>query len=96
MQDNGTHNTFHAIVKGKVQGVGFRVFALDSARKNNVHGWVRNLPNGSVEVYAEGDELRLTEFLTDLYRGPVISHVDDIELDWQITEPQFEQFEIRR
>jgi acylphosphatase len=95
MEEHG-HNCFHAIVHGRVQGVGFRVFTLQAAQRHNIRGWVRNLPNRCVEVYAEGDDLALTEFLTDLYRGPIMSHVDNIELEWDKKEPAHEQFEIRR
>lgn len=89
-------NSFHAVVKGRVQGVGFRVFTRESASRHQIKGWVRNLPNGEVEVQAEGDEVALTEFLTDLYRGPVLSHVADIELNWEHKEELASSFDIVR
>lgn len=95
MEDHG-HNSFHAIVQGRVQGVGFRVFTLQAAQRYGINGWVRNLPNGTVEVHAEGDDLALTEFLTELYKGPIMSHVNNIEIDWDHAEPSHGNFEIRR
>lgn len=95
MESEG-HNCFHGIVKGRVQGVGYRVFALQAAQRHGISGWVRNLPNGCVEVCAQGEELALTEFLTELYRGPIMGHVEEIDLTWEHTPPEFKNFEIRR
>ncbi len=90
------HNCLHGVVHGRVQGVGYRLFARDAALRNGVKGWVRNLPGGQVEVYAEGDELDLMEFLTELHRGPVMAHVTDIEVDWRRTTPSHRRFDIVR
>ena len=90
------HNSFHAIIKGRVQRVGYRVFTREAAMRHSVKGWVKNLPNGCVEVLAEGEEINLTEFLTELYRGPVLSHVQDIDLNWQHVAPQHDEFAILR
>ncbi|MEP6994240.1 MAG: acylphosphatase [Acidobacteriota bacterium] len=59
-----------AIVTGRVQGVGYRFFVEGAARELNVRGWVRNLPDGSVETVAEGDEQQLARFFDRLRRGP--------------------------
>ena len=85
---------FKGIVMGRVQGVGYRVFARECARKRKVNGWVRNLADGNVEVWAEGEELELTEFLTDLYRGPVLGHITNIDLEWGEGEPRYSEFSI--
>jgi len=91
-----SHNVLHAIVKGNVQGVGFRVFTRGAALRHKCTGWVRNLENGNVEVYAEGDELDLTELLTDLYKGPPWAHVADIDMRWETRERQYDSFTIER
>ena len=84
-------NVLHAIVHGKVQGVGFRVFVRQAAMDLSVNGWVKNLSNGCVEVYAESDsELTLTELLTELYKGPPWSHVTEIDVDWRNKDHEFE------
>jgi len=80
-------NILHAIVYGKVQGVGFRVFVRQAAQDLGCTGWVRNLPDGTVEVYAYSDsEITLTELLTELYKGPPWSHVSNIDVKWKNTE----------
>lgn len=94
--EQNSDNHFRGVVFGRVQGVGFRVFARQAALRHGITGWVKNLPNGRVEIFAEGEELALTEFLTDLYRGPVLSHVKDIDLTWERKDGQHESFEILR
>ncbi|HSE38596.1 MAG TPA: acylphosphatase [Blastocatellia bacterium] len=71
------------IVKGRVQGVGFRYFAIRSARQAGVVGTVRNLPDGTVEAIAEGLQASIIEFRNALERGPSYSQVvrvDEIEM----------------
>jgi acylphosphatase len=90
-------NVLHVVVRGRVQGVGFRVFVRQSALRHGCRGWVRNLPTGEVEVHAEGDEGMLVELLTDMAQGPPWSHVADLEVQWQHTESaEFDDFRIRR
>lgn len=57
-------------VSGHVQGVGFRMFAADCARREGLAGHVRNLPDGTVEAVAEGDLESVTRFEAALWRGP--------------------------
>jgi acylphosphatase len=88
-------STFTCIVSGRVQGVGFRYFARNKALELNLTGWVRNLPDGSVEVTASGPVLELERLLHCLREGPVGSRVQKVELQW-LPEPQeFRGFEIR-
>ena len=78
----------HAMVFGRVQGVGFRYFVLDQASALGLTGWTRNLPDGSVEVLAQGGEDGLRTLLAALHRGPTGGRV--IRVDSQlraITEP---------
>jgi acylphosphatase len=58
------------IVKGVVQGVGFRYFTMQLARDYGITGWVRNCADGSVEVEAEGEEIIVESFIKDLKIGP--------------------------
>jgi acylphosphatase len=74
---------FHAIIKGFVQGVGFRFFVFQYGVNLNLNGWVRNRYNGDVEVLVEGPEDVLRVFLEKLHQGPQMAHVDEVELDWQ-------------
>ncbi len=67
---------YHVIFSGRVQGVGFRFTARDRARSLGIVGWVKNLPDGSVEMLAEGEEADLVELLAQLksfFRGNIHS-----------------------
>lgn len=66
-------------ISGRVQGVGFRYFAERRARQWSISGWVRNLPDDTVEVHAEGDPERLQHFEQDLRNGPPHARVDGFE-----------------
>ena len=67
------------IVRGRVQGVGFRYFAIRAARKCGVVGTVRNMADGSVEAVAEGPADAVAEFRSELERGPSYSHVTAVD-----------------
>ena len=69
------------LITGRVQGVGYRWFALDAARREDLHGVVRNLPDGRVEVEAEGSAEALSRFEAALWRGPSRARVEDIAVD---------------
>ena len=86
--------TLHVIVKGRVQGVGFRYFVLARAQALGLQGWVQNLPNGSVEAHAEGAEEALTQWVKELRQGPPLARVDEVRTDWDVPEEKAEGFEI--
>ena len=69
---------YRYVVSGRVQGVGFRAFVADAARAEGLDGWVRNLPDGPVEVHAEGDAEALGRFEWRLWQGPPMARVDDV------------------
>ena len=71
--------TAHWIVVGKVQGVGFRWFVREQARRWGVRGWVRNLPDGSVEIAASGADESLAGLLAAVRRGPDGAAVDAVQ-----------------
>jgi acylphosphatase len=73
----------HLLVSGRVQGVGFRYYALTTARRLNVAGWVRNLPDGQVEIEAEGTRPALEEFARAMRAGPSASAVEDCAERWR-------------
>lgn len=66
-------------VSGSVQGVGFRYFAEDVALRLGVMGYVKNLPDGSVEVYAIGSAYQLDELRGELGRGPRMARVERVD-----------------
>jgi acylphosphatase len=67
------------LIRGIVQGVGFRYFALRAARNLGIRGYVRNLPDGRVETVAAGSEEALRDFIDQVRRGPAGAHVDGVE-----------------
>jgi acylphosphatase len=72
----------HVVVSGRVQGVGFRWFVRETALELDLAGWVRNRPDGNVEIAADGDEERVTRFRAMLLEGPpnaTVRSVDDVE-----------------
>jgi acylphosphatase len=72
-----------AVVRGRVQGVGFREFVLNRARFLAVSGYVRNLADGrSLEVVAEGPRSELDQLLAYLREGPRMARVDAVDTDW--------------
>jgi acylphosphatase len=66
-------------IAGEVQGVGYRFFAQRAAARHQVYGYVRNCPDGKVEVFAEGSPNDVEEFKKDLVTGPQWSRVDNFE-----------------
>jgi acylphosphatase len=87
--------SLRAVVRGVVQGVGFRFYAERSARALGVRGWVRNRADGSVESYAEGEEDAVAEYLRRLERGPAGSRVDGVDVE-PADPTGAEAFEVRR
>jgi acylphosphatase len=69
------------VVSGRVQGVGFRYFTQDVARREGLAGVVRNLIDGSVEVLAEGDEQAVTRLERAIRQGPSRARVERVEVD---------------
>ena len=85
----------HAIVRGRVQGVGFRHFVVQTARNLRLTGWVRNRLNGTVEVVAEGGKQSLNHLLQDLHLGPNASHVTEVEHEFLTGSGEFKRFSAR-
>lgn len=88
----------HAIVEGRVQGVGYRWFVQKTATKLGINGYVRNLPDGSVELEAEGDTESLDILITELKKGPLGAQVQALKSHRRIVqsdaERRFNAFEI--
>jgi acylphosphatase len=73
--------SLRVIIKGYVQGVGFRYWAYRHATSLGIKGYVRNRPDGSVEVLASGDQEAVDHFLSLLRRGPSSALVEELEID---------------
>ncbi len=84
----------HIIVSGRVQGVGFRYFVNQKAKECQLTGWVKNLPNGKVEIEAEGDETDLDSFIDYLKVGNGYSRTDQLHQS-EIETGNYTNFSIR-
>lgn len=84
----------HLKIHGRVQGVFFRATAKEKAEELGLVGWVRNNPEGFVEVTAEGDRGGLESFITWCNSGPKNSRVDHVSVVWGNYEEEFEDFKI--
>ena len=82
------------LIEGRVQGVGFRYFTRRSARQLGLAGYVRNLPDGSVEAVARGTDEALAAFEKSLEQGPPGSRVDSVRSEEGTFQPLSEGFEI--
>ncbi|MDT7875383.1 MAG: acylphosphatase [Sulfolobaceae archaeon] len=80
-------------VYGIVQGVGFRRFVQIHAIRLGVKGYAKNLPDGSVEVIAEGHEESLNKLLNKIREGPPLSRVEKVEVRFEEYKGEFSSFE---
>jgi acylphosphatase len=85
----------HAVIDGRVQGVGFRFFVIERALPLKITGWVRNTAEGQVEVLAEGEEQNLKHLLDALRTGPRAAYVTNVNVDWQTANGEFARFDVR-
>ncbi len=90
-----TNARVHLYISGIVQGVFFRAHTRDIARELNLTGWVTNLPDGRVEVVAEGPQSALQRLIDWCHKGPPGAQVDDLEVNWEDYSGDFKSFEIR-
>ena len=84
----------HAILKGKVQGVGFRWTIVDHAEKFNLTGTVQNLKDGSVEIFAQGTQEALEEFVDAVQGDTGHAEIDSFQSEYKNTENTYQGFRI--
>jgi acylphosphatase len=82
--------TYHYTISGRVQGVAFRHYTVREAERLGISGTVRNLPDSSVEVFAQGDEAEISQFESFLHTGPRSARVE------QVKREVFDQAEVLR
>ena len=82
------------VIRGQVQGVYFRASAQREARQLGLTGWVRNRPDGAVEIVAEGEEDQVKDLLNWSQRGPSTARVDSVETRWRSYTGEFAEFKI--
>ncbi|MFQ6025573.1 MAG: acylphosphatase [Nitrosopumilaceae archaeon] len=81
-------------IKGRVQGVFFRQAVKVTAKKKKVTGWVRNLPDGRVEVLVEGDDVAVSGVVEWCHAGPANARVEDLEIRNEKYKGEFSKFEV--
>lgn len=84
------------VVFGLVQGVGFRYATRDTATECDVSGWVRNLPDGTVEIVAQGSAAAVARMTAWAERGPRHASVQRVIVERLESIPDLDEFEIRR
>jgi len=85
----------HLRIEGRVQGVFFRASAQEEANRLGLKGWVRNCPDGSVEVVAEGARKKLAAMVDWCHHGPPGAHVHHVQIQWQDYSGDLANFQIR-
>jgi len=84
----------HVYVSGLVQGIFFRYETMRNARRRNVTGWVRNLPDGRVEAVFEGEKRDVEAMISFCRRGPPGAIVSDVKVTWDKPTGEFKEFRI--
>jgi acylphosphatase len=92
---NNHTEQLHAIVQGGVQGVNFRSATQAQGKRLGLAGWVRNRPDGTVEVLAQGPRPALEQLLQFLRQGPRTASVTGVQADWGVAEPVLRHFDIK-
>ena len=85
----------HLLISGRVQGVYFRQSMMETAEKNNVLGWVRNLPDNRVESVLEGNSSNVDAVIEWAHFGPAGAVVDELKITEENYVGEFSEFEIR-
>ena len=84
----------HAVIRGDVQGVGFRYFVLRKAHQLGLRGWVRNNDDGTVELVAEGARQDLEQLKRAVEEGPRMARVDRVDTSWQSATGNLDRFDL--
>ena len=86
----------HLTIRGVVQGVGFRYFAMRWAEKLRLNGWARNNWDDSVETEVEGERSAVEEYIAQMKIGPRSAHVTAVDVDYRPYEGNYKNFDITR
>jgi acylphosphatase len=92
----GENTRVHLRIYGQVQGVFFRASTETEAKRLGLTGWVRNCPDGSVEVVAEGFRSKLENLAAWCRHGPARAQVDHVEIEWSEGSGEFSRFRTTR
>lgn len=95
MSDERNQERWHLRINGRVQGVSYRASCEEKARSLGLTGYVRNLPDGDVEVVAEGQPDGLQQLTDWCWQGPPAARTEDITIDKELASGEFEGFTTR-
>jgi acylphosphatase len=84
----------HLVVRGRVQGVYFRASTQREAKRLGLTGWVKNRPDGGVEIVAEGEEDQVKDLLSWAQHGPSTARVEGLDTRWRSYTGEFSDFRI--
>ena len=87
--------TAHLLIFGSVQGVGYRQFVKQNAQKFGLTGWVKNLPDNSVEAVLQGNTEAIEKMIAVCRKGPFLSEVEDLQVKWIEAREIHKEFSIR-
>ncbi|MDE3156768.1 MAG: acylphosphatase [Acidobacteriota bacterium] len=82
------------LVEGRVQGVGFRFFTREAAMREGIAGWVRNTPEGQVEIVAEGESESMVRFEHAIRHGPPRARVEAVRTEGQLPSGDYQWFTV--
>ena len=85
----------HVFVSGRVQGVFFRANTRAEAKRLGLKGWVKNTPDGRVELVAEGPSRAVNELISWCHKGPAYSRVDKVEFHKETPTGKYDEFSVR-
>jgi acylphosphatase len=89
------HLRARVVIHGIVQGVFFRASTRDEARSIGVGGWVKNLPDGSVEALFEGEKKKVEAIVAWCHKGPTGARVDKVDIVWEQYKGEYALFDVR-
>ena len=84
----------HISVYGEVQGTGFRTWTKEQADKLNLSGWTRKASDGSIEIFSQGEEEKIYDFVSLCWDGPNMAFIDEVLVKDTNTDDSFSVFEI--
>ena len=88
-----THRV-HVFYGGRVQGVGFRYTAEAMAQRLGLTGWVKNLPDGRVEIVCEGPKEKIEAFFSEIHQGMLGRHIQKTDCVWEDPTNEYEDFRV--
>ncbi len=88
------HDQARISITGRVQGVFYRDSARKKAQALSLTGYVKNMPDNSVEALVQGPRTQIEQFIAWCHEGPSSANVENVEVEWQDTENPYDKFEI--